>query len=349
MSRRAKTLIASGLLLFLLIAWATLLPVPYVVFSPGSTANTLGDADGKALVSISGHATYPTKGQLLLTTVLVRGGPGTPHVSVFEGLAAWLNSSDAVLPEEAVFPNHPSAAEARKESAAEMTGSQQAATAAALHLLDIPYDVTLTVKEIVKGAPSSGVLRVDDAIVKVDGRQVETLGDLRKMIGAHAPGDTVPFVVRRAGKDLALDVPTEKAPDGRTVVGIDAAPSNYQFPFKVSYALDQVGGPSAGTMFALGIVDKLTPGPLTGGLTIAGTGTIDPDGEVGAIGGIAQKMRGALHSKATVFLAPGANCAEALAAVPHGLRLVRIDTLAGARDAVTKLASGATDVPTCKA
>jgi len=120
------------------------------------------------------------------------------------------------------------------------------------------------------------------------------------------------------------------------------------YPFSVEISLKDVGGPSAGLMFALGIVDKLTPGSLTGGKFIAGTGTIDDSGHVGAIGGIAQKMVGARRKGATVFLSPAGNCAQARDTVPDGLRLVRVKTLSDAVEALEDLKAGRVDeVPTC--
>jgi PDZ domain-containing protein len=95
-------------------------------------------------------------------------------------------------------------------------------------------------------------------------------------------------------------------------------------------------------MFSLGIVDKLTPDDLTAGLTIAGTGTIDDQGNVGAIGGIAQKMRGAKRDGATIFLSPADNCTEAVANAVPGLELVKVSTLSGAVDALKTLANHGT-------
>ena len=129
-------------------------------------------------------------------------------------------------------------------------------------------------------------------------------------------------------------------------IGISVVDS-FTKPFAIDINLADVGGPSAGTAFALGIVDKLSDGKLTGGKTIAVTGTIDADGNVGAIGGVIQKMAGARRKGATLFFLPKDNCAEALTAVPHGLRLVPMTTLTGAIDAMKQLRDGGTNVPSC--
>ena len=121
---------------------------------------------------------------------------------------------------------------------------------------------------------------------------------------------------------------------------------NYRFPFPVKINVGAIGGPSAGLMFALGIVDKLTPGGMTGGRFIAGTGEIAANGTVGPIGGIQQKMAGARAAGATVFLTPAANCPDTAGAVPQGLRLIKVYTLASAVRDLRALGAGQA-VPTC--
>ena len=120
----------------------------------------------------------------------------------------------------------------------------------------------------------------------------------------------------------------------------------YQFPFQVKINVGNIGGPSAGLMFALGIMDKLTPGGLTGGRFIAGTGEISANGAVSPIGGIQQKMAGARAAGATVFLTPAANCPDTDGAVPQGLRLIKVCTLAGAVRDLKALTTGGS-VPSC--
>ncbi|MER6494941.1 S16 family serine protease [Streptomyces griseorubiginosus] len=120
---------------------------------------------------------------------------------------------------------------------------------------------------------------------------------------------------------------------------------------KVTLRLADVGGPSAGLLFTLGIIDKLdgngAGGDLTGGRTIAGTGTIDADGAVGAVGGVALKTQAAKRDGATVFLVPKAECADAKGELPKGLRLVPVTSLKGAVSALTALESGKGSVPSC--
>ena len=133
----------------------------------------------------------------------------------------------------------------------------------------------------------------------------------------------------------------------RAIVGISAG-TDHTFPFDIDIKLADVGGPSAGLMFALGLYDKLTPGSLTGGKFVAGTGTIDDDGNVGPIGGIRQKLAGARADGATWFLAPADNCDEVVDHVPDGLDVVKVSTFDQARSAVEAIADGRTgSLPHC--
>jgi PDZ domain-containing protein len=149
----------------------------------------------------------------------------------------------------------------------------------------------------------------------------------------------------------------EITPELDTTDGVDTwligitLTTEYDFPIDVTIQLDNVGGPSAGMMFALGIVDELTPGEMTGGNDIAGTGTIDAAGTVGPIGGIRQKLYGAVDAGADYFLAPASNCDEVVGHVPDGLQVISTSTLEDSLHALEVIANGG-DVdalPTCTA
>jgi PDZ domain-containing protein len=180
----------------------------------------------------------------------------------------------------------------------------------------------------------------------VDDQPAEGGARLRQLITRHKPGEQVTLTVQRAGRRMDERITTAAAKDGRAIVGV-LTRDEADYPFKVAISLKDVGGPSAGLMFALGVVDKLTPGSLSGGKYIAGTGTIDDSGKVGPIGGIPQKMAGARRAGATVFLAPAGNCAEAVKTVPAGLRLVKVDSLQSAVDALDAIREGKGKVPAC--
>ncbi len=340
MTRRQLASATSLVVLALLVVLASRLPVPYVVETPGPTTDTLSGN----LIEISGHQTYPTSGALRLTTVSSYGGPGR-HLDLLTAMRAWVSPHDAVLPEELLYPRGTTRQQAQHQDAEAMTLSQQDATTAALRQLHIAVTPVVVVQAISAGMPAQGRLKASDQITSIDGTAVGGSTDLlRKAITAHKAGDTLHFVVQRAGATVAVDVvATQDNSDPenlhRTVVGFSPA-ATFSFPFTIKIRLDDVGGPSAGLMFALGIVDKLTPGALTGGAKVAGTGTIDTSGAVGAIGGIPQKMAGARSAGATVFLSPEQNCAEARPVVPKGLRLVKVTSLASAIAALDDVRAG---------
>jgi PDZ domain-containing protein len=225
-----------------------------------------------------------------------------------------------------------------------MTGSQQTATAAALTALHIPYQTVVTVISTVPGYPASKVLKAGDVIEAVDGKPVSGQNSLSSMITAHPAGTVLTLTVLRNGKTLTLPV-ASKSSDGTPVIGVEVQ-EEYTFPFNVKITVGNIGGPSAGMMFALGIIDKLTPMNLTGGKFIAGTGEITATGQVEPIGGIQQKMVGARSAGATIFLTPAGNCSDTAGAVPAGLRLVKVSTLSQAIADLEAIKAGRS-VPSC--
>lgn len=343
---RSTAMVVSGLLTLGLGLTAVSLPVPYVVESPGPTFNTLGESQGKPVISVSGREVYPAKGNLDLTTVYVDGGPNGP-VSVFSAFAAWLDGSKAVYPEELIYPKGLTKEESEQESAAAMVNSQENAVAAALAELDIPFEQKLAVASLPADSASAGILEPGDSLVSINDKPISALGVVQAELAAGA-GAPVTVVVDRAGSTVSASITPARTSAGRYILGV-LLQYSFTFPVDVKIALDKVGGPSAGMMFALGIIDTLTPGDLTGGKHVAGTGTITPDGSVGPIGGVAQKMHGARSTGATLFLAPAANCGEVVGNIPDGLQVVRVENLAEARRAVELSASGAdtSGLPVC--
>jgi len=344
-TRRTLTLAVAGFLVVLLSAVAALLPVPYVALNPGPVTNTLGSVGKTELIRIEGRTTYPDDGKLDLTTVSVLGGP-RQRLDLVTALRGWIDDAVAVVPEEQVYPAGETAKEIEEQSATEMRDSQENATTAALRHLGIPVTTRLLVQDVEKGSPSRGKLRTGDEILEVDGEQVAGGEQLRELITAREPGDRVMIVVERDGRRVPATIRTKAAEDGRAIVGITTR-DDADYPFTVEILLQDVGGPSAGLMFALGIVEKLTPGSLTDGAHVAGTGTIDDAGHVGTIGGITQKLIGARRAGATVFLVPPGNCAEALRNRPDGLRLVKAQTLTSTVAALDRLREGRSGVPGC--
>jgi Lon-like protease len=337
LSRRAVVWLVAVFLGIVLGAVMSLIHLPYAILQPGPVTNTLGNGPGgKPLITVADRATYPTSGALDFTTVAVLGGPTNP-VNGWEWISGLLDTTSEVVPQNELFPQGLTTTEVDQESAAEMADSQQEAIAVALRGLGQKVTQIASIGSLINDSPAKGVLQSGDVVVSIDGRAVTTPDAVRAAILAHRPGQKVAFKVRRAGKELALTV-TTGADAGRTVVGV-LLRTAFVFPIKVSINAGNVGGPSAGMMFSLAVYDKLTPGALTGGANIAGTGTIDSAGVVGPIGGIRQKLVGATRGGATWFLAPAGNCKEVVGHVPDGLKVVKVATFTQARDAVEAIAA----------
>jgi PDZ domain-containing protein len=310
-------------------------PSPYVIERPGPVFNTLGidvavgqakHGEAKPVLSIPGRKTYPTKGSLDLLTVNVVGNP-QQLPNWFQVLTAWFRPSQSVVPVEAEFPRGQTTDEANRENAQAMSSSQQDATAAALVALGYHVEQHVVVAGVEKGSPAAGKLSPNDRITAVDGKKVESVQELRDAVQARH-GGPVTLTVERGGDTSSVGVTPEKDPSsGSWILGVTAGEQYGTLPVRVDFQLADIGGPSAGQMFALGIIDKLTPGYLNGGKHVAGTGTIDAQGDVGAIGGIRQKMYAARDAGATVFLAPRANCDEVTGHVPSGLHVYAVKTL----------------------
>jgi len=329
-----------------------IVPSPYVVEKPGPVYNTLGSAeyDGEKtdLITIPGETVYPTEGTLDLLTVSVLGNPDN-RLNWLTVASAWLDPSQAVVPMEAVFPADVTTEQRDEQNQAAMVNSQQDAIAAALTNLGYDYPTELSVVSLADGAPAEGLIEAGDLIETVNGETVADITALRAALTASGAGTPVTIGLSRDGTDQSVEV----APidiDGNVVLGINVK-SEYKFPFDVNIQLDKVGGPSAGMMFALGIIDKLTPGSIHGGADVAGTGTIDQSGAVGPIGGIRQKLFGAKEAGAEWFLAPDANCDEVTGHIPDGLTVLAVSTLDESLAALDAIRTGAdtSDLPTCPA
>ncbi|MGS2590298.1 YlbL family protein [Streptomyces hebeiensis] len=359
MPRRTATMLASTLVLIALLCAGVLIKVPYSEMSPGPTVNTLGDAGGEPVLRISGHKTYPTSGHLNMTTVRVTGADY--NMNVAEALYGWLAHDSIVVPHETLYPDGKTEEQSSQENAEEFSQSQESAKVAALKELDIPVTSRVVVASVVKDSPAEGTLHAGDVIKAVDGTAVKAPQDVAKLVTRHKPGQEAAFTIvpakearaaEKAGKEPEgteeVTVTTKKSDEGdRAIVGIQAG-TDHTFPFEVDIKLADVGGPSAGLMFALGIVDKLTPGSLTGGAFVAGTGTIDDDGGVGPIGGIQMKLVGARKAGAKYFLTPEGNCATAASDTPAGLTLIKVKTIDDATKSLAKVRAGDTvGLPSC--
>ena len=326
MGGRSSTFLSAALLAAVLGVLGTGMPVPLVALGPGPTYDTLGDVGGAPVVSIDGLATFPTSGQLNMTTVAV-----SDRLTFVQMLRAWGSDGRQVVPRSQVFPPGKTDAEVREENTQQFASSESNAELAAMTQLAIPTRVV--VGEVVPDSPAASALRVGDELVAVSGRTVGTPASVAEALAGTAPGQNVTVTYRRDGQEQTADVALASSPD-RTQGLLGVRPSVEPRSGDIRISLGDIGGPSAGLMFALAVLDKLSPGELTGGRFVAGTGAIDAAGDVSPIGGIPFKMRAARDAGATVFLVPDENCAEAVATAPDGLQLVRVT---GLDDAVTQL------------
>ena len=344
-------MLASTLLLIALLLAAVLIKVPYSEMSPGPTYNTLGTQSGQQVITISGRKTYPTTGNLNMTTVEVTDADY--RMNLIEAVSGWLQKNVAVVPSNTLYPDNQTQQQSQQQNAEEFTASQDSAKAAALNELGIPVTTEIVVGAVVEGGPSVGKLHAGDVITAVNGTKVGSdPNQVAALITEYPPGSDVVFTVVPPGKPATdqqqVTVATVKNPStGKAMVGIEPG-TEHSFPFTININLGDVGGPSAGLMFSLGIIDKLQPVNLTGGKFVAGTGTIDDSGNVGPIGGISMKIIAARKAGAQYFFTPAQNCAEASANTPSGLRLIKVTTLSGALQDLADIRSGnVAELPAC--
>jgi PDZ domain-containing protein len=338
-----RTLLVAAVVFVVLLVLTLTLHVPYVLLSPGPTYNTLGtDGNGHRIIVIKGTATNRTTGNLNMTTVDVSTGP----VTVLDALNGWLQRNEVVVPRSSVYPPGESQQVVDRQNHAQFTESQDNAITAAA--CELGYPKRLGVTGVQSPGPSADRLHPGDQILGLEGTPVDSIKQLTEGLSNHPRGSTVALSVLRNGKREAVAVTLGPTIEGHTggSLGIALGPL-CQLPFTVDLGLgNQIGGPSAGLMFALGILDKVGKSDLTHGAFIAGTGTIDARGTVGPIGGIQLKMVAARAAGATVFLAPEGNCSDVVGVVPSGLKVVKVSTLHGAVTDLQDLAAGRT-VPSC--
>ncbi len=350
-SRRTATLVVSGLLLAGLVAVAALLPVPYVVFRPGPLTDVLDEGDDGPVIVVQGAPSYDTTGALKLTTVGVT--PAGARMDLLTAMRAWIDSDRAVVPRDIVYPGDPTTEEARERNAAVFSSSQELATVAALRYLDfdVPAEADqVIVREVLEGGAAEGTLEPGDQILTVDGEQVTTPSDVVASVVAVEPGQTLTLDVVRDGTTSQVEVLTAESEvnEGQAAIGVIVGQA-WDLPVEVDIDVPgDIGGSSAGLVFALGVVDTMTQQSLLDGLSVAGTGEISPDGDVGAISGVQQKIAGAREDGAELFLAPSANCASVVGADAGEMLVVPVDTLDEAVDVLEDVRAGDVDaLPSC--
>jgi len=331
----------TGAGLFLAIA-----PTPYLVEKAGPVYNVLSSIAGTPMITITGKETYPTTGDLDMLTVTLKGD-STRGASWFDIGLAKFDSTVAIVNKDDIYPPGWDDAKLNEESDMMMLDSQASAKAAALTLLNIPFTSSVKVTSVTKSGPAGSALKAGDTLLKVQGEKATGLDQVRAHVRATKGKVPVQLLISRNGKSSSVSVlPKFIDKQWRMGIYVQSVP---EFPFKIDIEVGSVGGPSGGQILALAIYDKLTPGALTGGKKIAGTGTVTPDGTIGPIGGIRQKLYGALRAGAKWFLAPSDNCDEVVGHVPAGIRVVKVSNLQDSLKAVKAIASGSgtASLPSC--
>ena len=342
-----------------LVAVGLVMPGAYIVESAGPALDVSGEFNGVNLLSIKGTETYDSDTSFYMTTVSA-AGTSDFGVTGAQALFSILSTEQQLIPVRAMYSKSESAADVDERNAAQMSSSQDSGTVAGLEAAGYTVPMTLTVTGAAEDTSAADVFKAGDVVrtitVGSTTTDVTTFSDLSGVLGTIDPGTTVTIGVDRDGTEESLSVTTiAYEPDSTgwthagSQLGIYLETSDIEFPVDVTYGIENIGGPSAGSMFALAIYDKLTDGSLGGDNKIAGTGTMSFSGEIGAIGGIQHKMRGAASQGAEYFLAPAVNCGEVVGHEPSGMQVFAVRTLDESISTVKAIAAGDTSqLTTCE-
>jgi PDZ domain-containing protein len=323
-TRRFALLVAAFVFVSGFFWWAGSSELPYYAISPGSAVDTSG------LVQVDGDRAHPPKGKILLTTVSLG------KVTLLQALEGWLDPAIDVVKEDLIAGPHVNEDQLRQQNLDLMEESKKSAIGVAFEALGVDAITSkgVEVLEVVPGSPAADAgIVAGDTIVGVDGEPTDL--DIRavRALGAHAPGEQVTLDVAPAdgGPTREVAATLGEHPDipGRAFLGVSLQTKDlaFDFPFDVTVQSERIGGPSAGLAFTLEVIDYLTAGELTGGAKVATTGTIELDGTVGEVGGVAQKTIAVKRAGATLFLVPSAELETARRFAGDDLEVLPVDTL----------------------
>lgn len=320
-----------------------LLHIPYYSLSPGPTAPV------SQLITVPKARSHPVKGSILLVTV---------YQSALTPIQYWraeLDSQVQVLPAAAILGNTP-ASQLEQVDLEEMAASKQAAEVAALRRLGYPvteHGTGALIGYVLRDTPAASALRAGQTITGLDGTAIRTASDLTAALAKDHPGQTIDLRVQNPkGSSASVRLTLAHRPGARSQafigVGVLTRDSRFDFPFPVDINSAGIGGPSAGLAFTLGIIDVLTNGRLVNGHVMAATGTIDQFGNVGDVGGVAQKAISVSRAGARLFLVPPQEFAVAKAHAGPGLTVVAVSTLQQALDAIAAHGGDLSGIPNAK-
>ncbi len=327
-------LVVASVLVAVSLAAGYFVELPYYALAPGSARRV------DNLIVAKGTTTYPPKGRVLLTTITLY------KVHPLEALSGWIRDDVDVVKERTILPPDTDDDQYRRFNVEEMDDSKQTAIVVALRRLG--YQVTergdgALIERVLEAFPAAGRLQPGEVIHQIDGKPVNLVSDATAIIAAKRAGETARIRVSQADGSNArdVDVPIAADPDqgNKSVLGVFLRTQNRRFdkPFDVDIDSGTIGGPSAGLAFTLGLIDELTPGELTGGRKVAVTGTIEIDGRVGDVGGVAQKTAAVRASGVEVFLVPAGEYEIAKRRAGRGIVVLKVTTLQEALDALASV------------
>ncbi|NDC47469.1 MAG: PDZ domain-containing protein [Micrococcales bacterium] len=323
-----------------------LAPTSYLVEKPGPVYDVLSTIGGKPVIAVNDLETYPTQGSLDLLTVSVSGDAKRGASWLQLGWSFFEDGAE-IIPLEDVYPPGVDSNQVNEEADIMMLDSQASAKAAALTELGYQIETNVRVSVVQKNGAAGGILKAGDILLTVDGEKATGIDQVRAQVAASQGKRPVVLEVLRGDETFTFEI-TPRLVDSNWRLGIFVA-TVPEVPVDISIEVGNVGGPSGGQIFALAIYDLLTPGSLVDGNHVAGTGTIDVDGKIGAIGGIKQKLHGAKNAGAKYFLAPSANCSEVVGNIPQGLQVIKVSTLKDSINALEAIKSEqANTLPSCK-
>ncbi len=305
-------------LLFLAVAGVT---IPYFALAPGS-ARQVND-----LIRVPEEKAFPPEGTVFLATVSLR------QVTPLEALRGWLHPDIDVVPEEKILGTRPRT-QFRRQNVQLMDDSKQVAVVVALRRLGFPVPEAgkgALVVDVEKGSPADGRLGQGDVVTAVDGVPTALSQRAVDRIRGRRPGEPVRLDVEGADGSRRTETVVLTSREGREGgflgVFLRTKEQRFEFPFDVTIDSGSIGGSSAGLAFTLGVLDTLTPGELTGGHKVAVTGTIELDGQIGDVGGVAQKTSAVRSAGARLFLVPPGEFEEARSHAGGALKVMKVSNL----------------------
>ncbi|AZQ77076.1 pdz/dhr/glgf protein [Flaviflexus ciconiae] len=339
-----------------LLTWQAFMPTTYLYQAPGP-ALSVTELEGSPVIVLTNTdaPTYPSETDLHLTTVSTFGNPEESVLGA-AALEAYLDNDKNLIPVRALYSEEITTEEVRASSAAMMANSQIDAVLAGYGLAGIEIPVTLTMVYVAEGSNAEGLIEENDVLVSLqapgeDAYLPSTFPQLREYLAGIEPGTELEVTVERGGAERVVSFETIAPTDGSegSLLGVGVVTEPQEGSPGANISLENIGGPSAGQMFALEIYDQLTEGSLGGDNVIAGTGTVDSLGDIGPIGGIEHKLIGARNAGATYFLAPVENCDEVIGNEVDGMQIIAVDTLDDSVEALDAIKAGDTGhLPTCE-